>query len=236
MVPFVQNTGIALLAKTTIAQVRPIHSSIGLNKDMRVWEQINTSNVLNPPTPPCNQPLNITWWPFDGLDPAGDPNRKTIPILLSHLLHRDGTKFECSLSRFAFLWHILILSSDHDDYCHDRGQGSPHHDIGEKCTCSAGRGAGPASLDPTTPPALELELCPAICMFAHHFKGSPLQITLNQAQISVIFYFSSFLFSNVSPIYHLYFLYLLSLSIIEKKYLEALIYYFVSISWSKSPV
>ena len=70
---------------------------------------------------------------------------------------------------------------------------------------------------PTTPPALELELCPAICMFAHHFKGSPLQITLNQAQISVIFYFSSFLFSNVSPIYHLYFLYLLSLSIIEKK-------------------
>ena len=83
---------------------------------------------------------------------------------------------------------------------------------------------------PTTPPALELELCPAICMFAHHFKGSPLQITLNQAQISVIFYFSSFLFSNVSPIYHLYFLYLLSLSIIEKKYLEALIYYFVSIS------
>ena len=158
MVPFVQNTGIALLAKTTIAQVRPIHSLIGLNKDMRVWEQINTSNVLNPPTPdptapppqttPCDQPLNITWWPFDGLDPAGDPNRKTIPILLSHLLHRDGTKFECSLSCFAFLWHILILSSDHDDYCHDRGQGSPHHDIGEKCTCSAGRGAGPASLDP----------------------------------------------------------------------------------------
>ena len=82
MAPFVQNTGIALLAKTTIAQVRPIHSSIGLNKDMRVWEQINTSNVLNPPTPPCNQPLNITWWPFDGLDLAGDPNRKTIPILL----------------------------------------------------------------------------------------------------------------------------------------------------------
>ena len=36
MVPFVQNTGTALLAKTTIAQVRPIHSLIGLNTDMRV--------------------------------------------------------------------------------------------------------------------------------------------------------------------------------------------------------
>ena len=56
MVPFVQNTGIALLAKTTIAQVRPIHSSIGLNKDMRVWEQINTSNVLNPPPPHVTSP------------------------------------------------------------------------------------------------------------------------------------------------------------------------------------
>ena len=93
-----------------------------------------------------------------------------------------------------------------------------------------GEGLVPPLWIPTTPPALELELCPAICMFANHFKGSRLQVTLNQAQISVIFYFSSFLFSNVSPIYHLYFLYLLSLSIIEKKYLEALIYYFVSIS------
>ena len=80
-----------------------------------------------------------------------------------------------------------------------------------------GEGLVPPLWIPTTPPALELELCPAICMFANHFKGSPLQVTLNQAQISVIFYFSSFLFSNVSPIYHLYFLYLLSLSIYIEK-------------------
>ena len=73
MVTFVQNTGIALLAKTTIAQVRPIHSLIGLNKDMRVWEQINTSNVLYPTTPSDDTMwsapeyhLVAVWWSGSG--------------------------------------------------------------------------------------------------------------------------------------------------------------------------
>ena len=99
-----------------------------------------------------------------------------------------------------------------------------------------GEGLVPPLWIPTTPPALELELCPAICMFANHFKGSPLQVTLNQAQISVIFYFSSFLFSNVSPIYHLYFSIFSPCQLLKKHtYVEPWIYYFVSISWSKSP-
>ena len=146
---------------------------------------------LTPPAPPmtpCDQPLNITWWPFDGLDPAGDPNRKTIPILLSHLLHRYGTKFEWSCPVTTMIIFMIAVK-----------------DLLIMTLARSARAVRPEALvlplwipttTTTTPPALELGLCPAICRFANHFKGSPLQVTLNQAQISVIFYFSSFLFSN----------------------------------------
>ena len=162
MVTFVQNTGIALLAKTTIAQVRPIHSLIGLNKDMRVWEQINTSNVLYPTTPSDDTMwsapeyhLVAVWWSGSGWRSQSE-NHSHPPL-------------PPPAQRWDQVW--VILSSYHHDHFHDRGQGSWHwREMHVQCgqrrwSCLSG-----SPPPPPAPPALELGLCPAICMFANQFQ------------------------------------------------------------------